>query len=247
MKSRWMWVILVMWKLSRNYILQFCLYLVSQSFHNLLQYTKDVFIVFEDSSKSKEIKKYFLHASMKSITEWILRWNTPHSQIFCHKGLKFQLFIKFIHTHCESLTTLTNNSPFTLVKGHPECLVLLKDIHPTIKQFKHLKTGTSLITASPNAIHINCYVLVPIFTIFKTCKKKFSDFKHWPQTNEAMKSDVNILKHAVTYQYMYEFSAAKQLFETYIFSFNTLWSDLLSYFHGSQQFTRTIYNNDVRK
>jgi len=28
--------------LSRNYILQFCLYWISQSFHNLLQYTKDV-------------------------------------------------------------------------------------------------------------------------------------------------------------------------------------------------------------
>lgn len=112
---------------------------------------------------------------------------------------KIPLFIKFTNTHYESLATLTNNSSFTLIKGHPECLVLLKDIHPTIKQCKHPKTGTSLITASPNAIYINCYVLVPIFTIFKTRKKKFSDFKHLPQTNEAMKLDVNILKHAVTY------------------------------------------------
>jgi len=37
-----------------------------------------------------------------------------------------------------------------------------------------------------------------------------------------MKSAVNILKHAVTYQYMYEFNAAGQLFETHIFSLNTL-------------------------
>lgn len=48
--------------LSRNYILECCLYWVSHSFHNLLQYTKDVFIVFEDSSTSKEIKEYFLYA-----------------------------------------------------------------------------------------------------------------------------------------------------------------------------------------
>lgn len=50
--------------LSRNYTLQCCLYWVSQSFHNLLQYTKNVFIVFEDSSTSKEMKKYFLYAQM---------------------------------------------------------------------------------------------------------------------------------------------------------------------------------------
>jgi len=37
-----------------------------------------------------------------------------------------------------------------------------------------------------------------------------------------MKSAVNILKHAVTYQYTYEFSAGEQLFETYIFGLNTL-------------------------
>jgi hypothetical protein len=48
--------------LSRNYILQRCLYLVSQSFHNLLQYTKDVFIDSEESSTSKEMEKYLLYA-----------------------------------------------------------------------------------------------------------------------------------------------------------------------------------------
>jgi hypothetical protein len=55
----------------------------------------------------------------------------------------------------ESLDTLTNNSSFTIVQGCPECLVLLKYIHPTIKQCKHPKNGTSLITASPNALCIN--------------------------------------------------------------------------------------------
>jgi hypothetical protein len=49
---------------SRNYILLCCLYCVLKSFHNLLQYTKDVFIVFEDSSTSKKLKKYFLYAWM---------------------------------------------------------------------------------------------------------------------------------------------------------------------------------------
>jgi CRISPR/Cas system-associated protein Csx1 len=45
--------------MSRTYILQCCLYLVSQLFHNLLQYTEDVFLGFEDSKHIKRNEEVF--------------------------------------------------------------------------------------------------------------------------------------------------------------------------------------------
>lgn len=42
---------------------------MSQSFHNLLQYTEDVFMVYEDSSTSGEKKKYFLYAREQAFTD----------------------------------------------------------------------------------------------------------------------------------------------------------------------------------
>ena len=73
-----------------------------------------------------------------------------------------------------------------------------------------------------------------------------------------MKSAVNILKHAVTYQYMYEFSAAEQLFEIYIYIY--IYTHTHTHTHTQSQysvirlfitfsqfptFQRTIYNNAV--
>jgi len=143
--------------LSRNYILQCCLYWVSQSFHNLLQYTKNVLRVFERYQHIQRNEEVFSLCSNVIIhrTNFEMKHTLfPNLQSQRSTNLTLHKIDKL--TNCESLVALTNNTSFTLVQGCPECLVLLKDIHPTIKQFKHPKTGTSLITASPNALCINC-------------------------------------------------------------------------------------------